>query len=131
LKTNLDTIKTIKELNDKWLQNKKAYEANENKEAIIELYAIRKSQLKIEAIREKLETANLHCSVGDIDQYLETAIDSDSTESLIAESLAGNKDAIKQLATQIINFLEIQDKAEKAKQELVEKGKEPSQGLEN
>ena len=126
LKANLDCIKTLKELNGKWTKNSKSYESLETKDDIINVYANRKKKLTNEAVANLIGSG---ITAYNIDQYLETAGESDSADALIKESLVGNQDAIKQLASQISGFLDAQKKAdaEKAKQEPAEKGKEPSQ----
>jgi hypothetical protein len=111
LKMNLDTIKTLKELNNKWIKNSKSYDALETKADILALYASRKKQLTLEL----LSTQTMF-SAFQIDEYISQAGD---IATLIAEATAGNVDAIAQLKKDILSYQEAQKKleAEKAKQE--------------
>jgi hypothetical protein len=115
LKSNLDTIKTLKELNDKWVKNKKAYEANENKESILELFATRKRQLTLELL-----STSTGFSVPQLDEYVQQAGD---IATLLTEATAGNVEAITQLKNDVSAYLESQKQVEtkEASQEEIER----------
>lgn len=116
LKVELIAIQSIAELNKKYLANKAKYESSEMKDTIIKMFESCKHQLTLETIADLIGGGIV---ASDIEQYLETAGESDSADGLIAESLLGNKDAIKQLKTQVIDYIELQKKmeAEKTRQE--------------
>jgi hypothetical protein len=101
LKSNLDTIKTMKELNDKWTKNKKDYESNKNKESILELFASRKKQLTLELL-----ATQTGLSAFQIDEYIQQAGD---IATLIAEALTGNVEAVTQLKNDIATYLDAKE----------------------
>jgi hypothetical protein len=99
LMIDLTAISSIDELDKKYSANKAKYEQSEMKESIAKLYASRKKQLTLELLSTKTGF-----SAYQVGEYMEQA---DDIDTLVAEVVAGNVEAIETLVAQMVEYLNI------------------------
>jgi hypothetical protein len=115
LMNELEAIKTIPELEKKYKANKAQYETFDMKESILKMYASRKRQLMLELL-----STQTGISAFQVDAYIQQAGD---IVTLLTEATSGNVEAITQLKTDIVTFLdakETEKQVETEEQELAD-----------